>query len=115
MKINFDHEHLVVSNAEETATFYEKTFGATRRSTEVRNGVAFIQMNLHGTRLTISGQMNPLYGNHFGIHVDDFDTTLAQLKAQGVEMITEPRSTAEAKLVFIKDPGGNVIEVIQRL
>ena len=51
--------------------------------------------------------------NHFSVATEDFDGTLAELRARGVELVGEPFVVEEIdrRLVFVKDNSGNLIEL----
>lgn len=51
---------------------------------------------------------------HIAIAVDDFDAAYAQLKSQGVKFEGEPYTNEGNRLVFFKDPDGNLIHLIRR-
>ncbi len=51
---------------------------------------------------------------HIAISVDDFDAAYAQLQKQGVKFEGEPYTNEGNRLVFFKDPDGNLIHLIQR-
>ncbi len=55
------------------------------------------------------------YG-HIALAVDDLDTTLGRLGAQGIEPEKEPYRVREggSRLTFVKDPDGYRIELIER-
>lgn len=110
-----DHRHLSVDDVEGTARFYEDVFGARRIYEELVRGVPVVRLNLRGLWITISGILDPLIGHHIGLEVDDFDASIADMLAKGVEFVTEPKSNDKARVVFVKDNAGTIIEVIQRL
>jgi len=51
--------------------------------------------------------------NHFCLAITDFDGTLAELRARGVEFVGEPFVVEEINrnLAFVKDNSGNLIEL----
>lgn len=51
---------------------------------------------------------------HLAIAVDDFDTACDQLRRQGVKFEGEPYANEGNRIVFFKDPDGNLIHLIQR-
>jgi Glyoxalase/Bleomycin resistance protein/Dioxygenase superfamily len=67
------------------------------------------------SRWIISGQLHAGVGDHIGLAVDDFDTAMADLRAQGVEFLIEPTDMGFAKFAFIKDVAGTTLEVLQRV
>ncbi|CDX32735.1 Glyoxalase/bleomycin resistance protein/dioxygenase [Mesorhizobium sp. ORS 3359] len=53
--------------------------------------------------------------HHFCINVADMDKTVAELKARGVTIVTEPfkLDAISRKLAFFADPFGNLIELAE--
>jgi len=51
---------------------------------------------------------------HIAITVDDFDAAYRQLGSQGVKFEGEPYTNEGNRLVFFKDPDGNLIHLIKR-
>lgn len=51
---------------------------------------------------------------HIAISVDDFDAAYQQLQGQGVKFEGEPYNNEGNRLVFFKDPDGNLIHLIKR-
>ncbi len=51
---------------------------------------------------------------HLALTVDDFDATYSRLKAAGVNLISEPTSSKGVRTVFLTDPDGNYLHLIQR-
>jgi predicted enzyme related to lactoylglutathione lyase len=47
--------------------------------------------------------------------VDDLDELLAQLKAEGVEVVAGPESHENGKFAWIMDPDGNKVELWQAM
>jgi len=51
---------------------------------------------------------------HIAIAVDDFDAGYNRLRSQGVKFEGEPYANDGNRVVFFKDPDGNLIHLIQR-
>ena len=51
---------------------------------------------------------------HIAISVDDFDAASHQLAAEGIRFEGEPYVSSGNRLVFFRDPDGNLIHLIQR-
>lgn len=51
---------------------------------------------------------------HIAISVDDFDRAHKQLAEQGTKFEGEPFTNQGNRLVFFKDPDGNLLHLIQR-
>jgi catechol 2,3-dioxygenase-like lactoylglutathione lyase family enzyme len=115
VQYRFDHRHLIVDDVPKTVAFYEGVLGAKKvQELEVR-GVPVVLMDLQGTAVNISGQLHAGVGDHIGLAVDDFDTAMADLRAQGVEFLIEPTDMGFVKFAFIKDVAGTTLEVLQRV
>jgi catechol 2,3-dioxygenase-like lactoylglutathione lyase family enzyme len=53
--------------------------------------------------------------SHFGIEVDDIDATCRRLAAAGVKMHSPVRAFPSGmRAVYVRDPDGNVFELLQR-
>jgi len=51
---------------------------------------------------------------HLAVNVDDFDTSLAELRQRGVHFLTAPFTNQGNRLVFFSDVDGNILHLIQR-
>lgn len=51
--------------------------------------------------------------DHLALHVDDVDAAFAALRAAGVVFESEPRNFQELRIAFLRDPDGNLIELVQ--
>ena len=51
---------------------------------------------------------------HIAISVDDFDAAYRHLQEQGVKFEGEPYMVESNRLVFFKDPDGNLVHLIKR-
>jgi glyoxylase I family protein len=51
---------------------------------------------------------------HLAIAVEDFDACLQNLRAAGVQFLTEPYENQGNRLVFFADRDGNVLHLIER-
>jgi glyoxylase I family protein len=51
---------------------------------------------------------------HIAISVEDFDQAHAHLQAKGVKFTGAPYVNAGNRLVFFKDPDGNLVHLIER-
>jgi len=100
----FERETDIVRNGELEATNYFYGLGDDRSVLELtynHDGRTYE----HGTG----------YG-HIALAVDDLESTLGQLKAQGIEPEREPYRVREggSLLCFVRDPDGHRIEIIDR-
>jgi glyoxylase I family protein len=51
---------------------------------------------------------------HVALTVTDFDAALAYLKEQGVGQFFDSRQSEESRLIFFRDPEGNVLHLMWR-
>jgi lactoylglutathione lyase len=125
---DFLHTMVRITDPEKSRAFYEALgFTFSRDMDIVRNGELeatnyFFSMGEHENVLELTfnhdGRTYELgdgYG-HIAIAVDDLDTTLQQLKEQGIEPEREPYQVREGGswLTFVRDPDQYRIELIGR-
>lgn len=130
------HVGLTVSNLERAIEFYRDGLGFPLLDRFEVSGEAFSTVvgieNAAGTfahldagavRLEVveydpkadetSAELNQPGASHVGIAVDDVDAFLEGLP-ESVEPMSEPRTTASGtRLVFLRDPDGNLIELLE--
>jgi lactoylglutathione lyase len=121
----WDHVHLRTPDAEATAQWFERMFGAqVIRSTQ--NGASRIDVKLGGANIFLAPvapgdgvnapPVTPYQGlDHFGLTVSGIDAVAAELKAKGVEFTKEPHSPRPGiKICFLRGPQGISIELLDR-
>jgi len=122
----YHHIHLTSPDPVKTARFYEDMFNAERvRTTERPDGSVSVDLNLGGSIVLImpqSAEAKPaptargaVSGlEHFGIRTDDMDTTVANLKANGVQFrdeITDFRPGV--RIAFFWAPEDVLVELVE--
>jgi lactoylglutathione lyase len=122
------HTMLRVTDPEQSRSFYEALgFTFSRDMDIVRNGELeatnyFYSLgddeNVLELTFNHDGRTYELgtgYG-HIAIGVDDLDSTLVQLKGQGIEPEREPYRVREggSRICFVRDPDGYRAELIDR-
>jgi lactoylglutathione lyase len=124
----FLHTMLRITDPEKSRAFYE-TLGFTfsRDMDIVRNGELeatnyFFSLGSADNVLELTYNhdgrtydLGDAYG-HIAIGVGDLDSTLAQLKEQGIEPEREPYRVREggSRICFVRDPDGYRLEIIER-
>ncbi len=121
----WDHIHLRTPDAEATAQWFERMFGAEIiRSTQ--QGAPRIDIKLGGAFIFLAPvkagdgvnppPVTPYQGlDHFGLKVSNLDDVAADLKAKGVEFTMEPNVPRPGiKICFLRGPQGISIELLDR-
>lgn len=122
-----DHFHLFTENVEETARWYRDMFGmrATTRSQSNENWR--VDLELDGVKLYVAKlpdssprspreHFGPLAGlEHLGIHVDDVDEAIEDLRSKGAEILLDPTDVRpDVRIAFVKGPDDVRIELLNR-
>ena len=105
------HQHLVVSDVQQTVAFYEQVFGAAKVEEIQVNGVPLVYLHLDGGEVWVSGEIVPGMQTHVGFAAEDFDGAVDELKMRGVEFISEPLCIGRQRVVFIKDHNGQQVGI----
>jgi lactoylglutathione lyase len=125
-KFTYDHMHLRSPNAEETARWYERMFGAEVIRSVQSDGRPRIDLSLGGVAVFIA-QVPPeqavaappappyLGLEHIGLRVDGIDAIVAELKEKGAEFTVEPRTIRPGvRIAFLRGPQNVHIELLDR-
>jgi lactoylglutathione lyase len=121
----WDHIHLRTPDAEATAQWFERIFGAQVIRSMVA-GKPRIDIKLGGANIFLapvaaSDKINPppttpYQGlDHFGLAVSGIDAIAADFKKKGVEFTMEPTIPRPGiKICFLRGPQGISIELLDR-
>ena len=119
MKIEVNHVNVTVPKSAESATktFYRDVLGMKEipKPGVEKSGGAWFQLG--GVQLHLSieeGVDNRASKRHVCYSVPDLSEAERRLRAAGVEIISESRQIAGSVRFFIRDPGGNHIEIAQQ-
>ncbi|HEV2098284.1 MAG TPA: VOC family protein [Stellaceae bacterium] len=122
----YDHIHLRSPNAEETALWYERMFGAEVIRSIQSDGRSRIDLNLGGVAVFIAQVPDeqaiapppeqPHLGlEHLGLRVDGIDAVVAELKQKGAEFTVEPKTIRPGvRIAFLRGPQNVSIELLDR-
>jgi catechol 2,3-dioxygenase-like lactoylglutathione lyase family enzyme len=125
-KFAYDHIHLRSPNAEETAQWYERMFGAEVIRSIQSDGRPRIDLNLGGMAVFIAQVSReqvvgdppepPYLGlEHIGLRVEGIDAVVAELKQKGVEFTVEPKTIRPGvRIAFLRGPQNIHIELLDR-
>ncbi|MGH8069742.1 MAG: VOC family protein [Candidatus Entotheonellia bacterium] len=105
------HQHLVVSDVQQTVAFYEQVFGAAKVEEIQVNGMPLVYLHLDGGEVWVSGEIVPGLQTHVGFAAEDFDGAVEELKMRWVEFISEPLRIGKQRVVFIKDHNGQQVGI----
>jgi len=129
MKIH--HVAFSVSDIVSSTDWYEKNLGFKKSHVIERDFGTFalltntegenIELIQHPNSLPLPEQRKDLLDDiqqigtkHLALQVEDLEATLSDLKANGVEQVRDVGDAFyDAKYTFIKDPDGNLIELVE--
>jgi len=122
----YDHIHLRSPDAEGTARWYEKMFGAEIIRSVQSDGRPRVDLNLGGVAVFIA-QVPPeqvvgappeppyLGLEHIGLRVNGIDQVVAELKEKGAELTVEPKTIRRGvRIAFMRGPQSVHIELLDR-
>jgi lactoylglutathione lyase len=122
----YDHIHLRSPNAEETALWYGRMFGAEIMRSIQSDGRSRIDLNLGGVTVFIAQvpeeaavappPQPPYLGlEHIGLRVEGIDAVVAELKQKGAEFTVEPKTIRPGvRIAFLRGPQNVHIELLDR-
>ena len=114
-----------VTNPERSIAFYEALGLERRRELPIRDEAVNYFLGVPGQEIpelelthnfgVDSYELGSGYG-HIALTVDDLDTTLAKLAAQGIEPERPPYQVREggSRICFVRDPDQYRVELIER-
>ena len=122
----YDHVHLRSPDPDQTATYYERMFGAKIIKSVMSNGIERTDMNLGGVMVFIAqvpedadlaekpeGRFVGL--DHLGLRVRGIDRVCDELKAKGAEFTVEPKTIRPGvRIAFVRGPQNVLIELLDR-
>ena len=118
--INLDHVNVTVPRSLEQAAkdFYSARLGLAEvpkpDATRGRGGAWY---QLGGVQLHLSvedGLEEQLSKRHICFVVENLHSTQEYLSGSGVEILPDPRPIPGTRRFYVRDPGGNLIEIVER-
>lgn len=122
----YDHIHLRSPDAEETARWYERMFGAEIIRSVQSDGKPRLDLNLGGVAVFIAQvpeanavaqppELPHLGLEHIGLRVEGIDGVVAELKQKGAEFTVEPKTIRPGvRIAFLRGPQNVHIELLDR-
>ena len=118
-----EHTHITTPEPDKIIEFYTKVMGAKVIKEIESAGRRLVDIDLGGIPVRISSGTGAdkdwtglQYGlHHIGLEVDNMDEFIAKMKANNVEIVTEPfQPNPTMKAAFIKCPDGALYEIIEK-
>ena len=117
----FNHIHHETKNVDEAVAWYIKLFNATSDEPFARGGATWVPVHIGATQITITDReftdmdLGRYQGyDHFALNTDEFDQTLTDIEAQGVEIWMGPIALENGmRIVFINGPDQVKIELME--
>ena len=109
-----------VTDIDRARKFYEGTLGLTvgefDQEIESMPGKYWIEYEIDGMTLAISNTWEPVPGGgpSVALEVDNFDETMAELKAAGANILVDRMESSVCEFALITDPDGNGITIHKR-
>ena len=117
----FNHIHHETKNVDEAVTWSKKLFNATSDEPFERSGATWVPVHIGATQITVTDReftdmdLGRYQGyDHFALNTDEFDQTLTDIEAQGVEIWMGPIALENGmRIVFINGPDQVKIELME--
>ena len=123
MFLGFEHFAIAAADSKMLAEWYANLFGLRVVYDNGKQPPTFLLKAADGTVLEIlpatSGGKSD-YGQtaagfrHLAVTVDNFDDAERYLKEQGITKFIERRESETSKLLFFRDPEGNILHLMWR-
>ena len=122
---NYKHDHTHITSADpgSVVEFYRKTMGLKIiQEIDLGGGNKATDVDMGGVPVRISATtgaddvLGEVYGlHHISLEVDDLNSGVADLKANGAETVVEPKQAPSgAWLAFVRCPDGTLYELLQK-
>jgi glyoxylase I family protein len=109
--LGLHHVSINVEDVEEARRFYVDVLGAIERSDrpDFGFGGAWLDVGRQQIHL-IEASVPQDHGQHLALLVDDLDETIAELRADGIE-VSDASPVDTGRQAFTHDPSGNLVEL----
>jgi lactoylglutathione lyase len=113
--LGFHHVHLRVKDPEATLAWYQQQFGGERAKLRGKvDGVRFNGVWVFAMSSGADAPPPPTAILLIALRVNDVDSTLKNLNANGIKTASEPRDLPALRYAFVQDPNGIRVEVVKR-
>ncbi len=120
MVTQLHHVNVTVTPELETATkeFYGTVLGLEQvpKPAAARQTGAWYQIGATQLHLSVEDEAyGPLSSRHICYVVSDLSAAEKRFREAGVEIISDPRPIPGTRRFYVRDPGGNQLEIVQRV
>jgi len=120
MVTQLHHVNVTVSAALEAATkdFYRKVLDLEQvpKPAAARQNGAWYQIGATQLHLSVDDEeQGPLSSRHICFAVSDLGAAEKRFRDAGVEIIPDPRPNPGSSRFYVRDPGGNQLEIVQQV
>jgi len=124
MILGFEHLAIAALDSKKLAEWYIRLFGLRVVFENGKEPPTYLLKAPDGMVLEIlpaaSGEKKDYHQNeagfrHLAITVDDYEAGEAHLRANGIHEFVERRETEKSKLLFFRDPEGNILHLMWRI
>jgi len=117
--VDFHHVNVTVPHAVEAVTkeFYGTVLGLEelRKPEGTRRAGAWYQLSSAQLHLSVEESTRQSLGtNHICFTVENIDQAQRHIASAGVEILPDPRPIQGTKRFYVRDPGGNLIEIAEK-
>ena len=119
----FEHTAIAARDSKSLADWYIRMFGLQVVHDNGKTPPTYLLRASDGTVVEIlpatSGERIDYSQTHVGLRhlalmVSDFDAALSYLREHGVDQFFDSRQSEQSKLIFFRDPEGNILHLIWR-
>ena len=113
--IGIHHVSINVTDVDAALGFYTGILGLTVRDDRPAFGFPGAWLDAGSQQIHLIGAPTPdNLGQHLALQVADLPATVAELRAEGIE-VTDPSVVGPGLQSFLVDPSGNAVELYQRV
>lgn len=117
MAARLHHTHIFASDMDATLDFYRRWFGAEVLADHVFAGARNVMMKVGDGRINIYDQAPAGQGrnavHHLGIQVDNLQTLVDTMSADGFDFRTPIRVLDELDYIMVEAPDGILLELFE--
>lgn len=118
--MKFGHIGIKVLDIEASKKFYSEVLECKIIKDYKYPNANLVFLDAHGTIIELihkeeneARTIGPI--EHIAFKVDSLDEKMAQLEAQGIKILGEPRVVGKARIVFFDGPNGERFEFVERI